>query len=214
MRRSVGFVLAGWAALVATGQWMLLTHTTTAGDPGHPLVHLPPTLAARLDWPGTRPLLVVCAHPMCPCLPATLTELQRALRHGPAVDVRVLVHTPTAPPPAWHTRTLPGVRAQLPAGSERADVDGALARAIGVATSGHVLLYGTDGMLQFTGGVTAGRGHQGDSSAGRALVQALQTQGKSSVSTAVFGCPLVADSDPHEPECCQSVPEGGRATAR
>lgn len=214
MRRSVGFVLAGWAALVATGQWLLVAHTTTAGDPGHPLAQLPPTLAARLDWPGTRPLLVVCAHPMCPCLPATLTELQRALPHGPAIDVRVLLHQPTVPPPEWRANTLAAVRTMLPAGSERADVDGSLARALGAATSGHVLLYGTDGALQFSGGVTAGRGHQGDSSAGRALVKALQTQGKSSVSTAVFGCPLTADSAPHEPGCCSSVPDDRRATAR
>ena len=42
------------------------------------------------------------------------------------------------------------------------DPGGAEARRFGVATSGHVLLYDTRGDLIFSGGITPGRGEQGD----------------------------------------------------
>ena len=214
MRRSAVAVLTTWALLVAGGQAMLLEHTTTAGDPGHPPSSLSRELDAALRWDRTQPLLMLAAHPQCPCLPATLVELQRALAQGSPPTLRVLVHTPSTPPPAWDAADDAALRRGLPAGAVVDDHDGALAAALGLRTSGHVLLFARDGSLRFTGGITAGRGHEGDNRAGRTLTACLGDTGKPSASTAVFGCPLQADSAAHERSCCNSDRSRPDATAR
>lgn len=214
MRRSAAAVLATWATLVAVGQALLLEHTTAAGDPGQPPAALPHELAAALHWDRTQPLLLLAAHPQCPCLPATLTELQRALADKPPPLLRVLVHTPSSPPPAWDARAAADLRSTLPNGAAIDDRDGALAAQLGLRTSGHVLLFARDGNLRFTGGVTAGRGHQGDNRAGRTLAAILGDAGKPQASTAVFGCPLQADSDSHDSPCCHDERSRLDPTAR
>lgn len=203
MRTRDGLVLGLWLALVGTAQGLLLEHTTTAGDPGHALVTLPRELAAALGAEAGQPLLLLAAHPQCPCLPASLGELERVLAET-HVPLRVLLHTPSTKPAEWDADTDRRVRARLPRQAVLDDRDGALARQLGLATSGHVLLYGKDGRLRFGGGITAGRGHAGANSASRSLTEALGElahPGKPPVTTAVFGCPLLADSGEHD--CCQ-----------
>lgn len=202
MRRSAAAVLAAWATLVVAGQALLLEHSTAAGDPGHPPAELPRDVTAALHWDQTQPLLLLAAHPQCPCLPATLAELQRALGTTSMPTLRVLVHTPSSPPTEWDPAADAELRRTLPAGTAIDDRDGALAAKLGLRTSGHVLLFAADGRLRFTGGVTAGRGHQGDNLAGRTLAAMLADAGKPLATTAVFGCPLQADSASHDGSCC------------
>lgn len=212
MRYSVGLVLAGWAAVVVGAQYLLLTHATTPGAVGAVANELPAGLGERLQWQRTRPLLVLAAHPQCPCLPATLGELQRVLRDSPAVDLRVLIQTPTNPPPAWDAAAAAALRNQLPAHAVREDRDGAMAAAFGLTTSGHLVLYATSGARSFCGGITAGRGHAGDNEAAQALQSAIAAPTQIHATTAVFGCPLRADSPGHDSPCCK--PDGSdRRTA-
>jgi hypothetical protein len=132
----------------------------------------------------------------------TLADLQGTLDGAAPPTLRVLVHTPSSPPPAWDSGADAELRRRLPAGVAIDDRDGALATKLGLRTSGHVLLFAADGRLRFTGGVTAGRGHEGDNRAGRTLAAMLGDAGKPQASTAVFGCPLQADSSPHDGPCC------------
>ena len=74
------------------------------------------------------------------------------------------------------------------------DVDGLEAARFGVQASGQTLLYGANGNLQFSGGITASRGHSGDN-LGRSAIVALVTTGESTTNhTSVYGCSL------HNPE--------------
>jgi hypothetical protein len=196
-------VLSAAAGLVGAGQWLLFAHATTPGATATVPDPLPADLANELAWTGDRALVLVAAHPQCPCLPATLGELDRALREFPNTAVRYLVHTPSAPPPEWDAALGSRLRQRLPAGTVRDDRDGMVARQFGCATSGHVLLYAADGSLQFSGGITAGRGHAGDNAASRALRAALAKPATATTRTAVFGCPLSADSAEHERGCCK-----------
>lgn len=203
MRTRDGLVLGLWLALVGTAQGLLLEHGTTAGDPGHPQPTLPRELARAVGAEPGQPLLLLAAHPQCPCLPASLDELERVLASTQA-SLRVLLHTPSEQPAAWHAERDRRVRARLPAQSVLDDRDGTLAQRFGLATSGHVLLYDQHGRLRFCGGITAGRGHAGANSASQSLIAALDDLGRTGkpvVTTAVFGCPLRADSDAHD--CCQ-----------
>jgi hypothetical protein len=75
----------------------------------------------------------------------------------------------------------------------RRDPGGRETDRFGVKTSGQVLLYGPEGALQFQGGITAGRGHEGDN-AGRAALRALLTGARpADTETFVFGCSMHED---------------------
>ena len=75
----------------------------------------------------------------------------------------------------------------------REDVDGAEARGFGTKTSGQVLFYDADGVLQLTTGVTPSRGHTGDSDGLASLAKLLSGQVGATHAGAVFGCPLRSD---------------------
>lgn len=72
----------------------------------------------------------------------------------------------------------------------REDESGALARSFGVETSGHALLYASDGHLVFEGGITSARGHEGDSAGKSAILSAVLGGAPAGASTPVFGCSL------------------------
>ncbi len=73
------------------------------------------------------------------------------------------------------------------------DPAGTLAGQIGAAVSGSVLAYGSNGQLMYSGGVTGGRGHVGDSRGAQGLLQALQGGLSHRYSGLAFGCPLSED---------------------
>lgn len=183
--------LAAAIAMCAVGIWLLARHASDVGAAGAAPVSLPAALAAALDWHHDQPLLVLAAHPQCPCLDSTLDELERVLAAADAVTVRTLVFAPTHRPEAWcdedDVRLAPCGRngAVLP------DRDGWLAARLGCLTSGHVLVYDPAGALRFSGGVTGSRGHRGDNPGARALAAALAAADSAPVAhPPVYGCPI------------------------
>ena len=168
-------------------------------------------VAIRGTWPAEvavardprRPTLLVFAHPRCPCTRATIAELERlAPRIRERVEIVALFLDPEVEP-GWcdtdiwrRAAAIPGVRAER-------DRKGGLARAFGVTTSGHVLLYDEDGHLAFEGGITSSRAHEGDNEGSRAIRDWVAAHGEHDVatrSTPVFGCGLGT---------CASEPAGG-----
>lgn len=83
-----------------------------------------------------------------------------------------------------YARTLPDIVVD--------DHNGVEARRFHADTSGLVLLYGADGRLLFRGGITPGRGHEGDSAGKAAIVALLQGHAPRQIHSAVFGCSLFA----------------------
>jgi hypothetical protein len=70
------------------------------------------------------------------------------------------------------------------------DENGHDTAAFGASTSGQVMVYDASGAIQFSGGITDGRGHEGDNP-GMLAVLSLVRDGKSQVSTTpVYGCSL------------------------
>jgi hypothetical protein len=86
---------------------------------------------------------------------------------------------------------IPGVKVIL-------DPDGMEARRFGSGTSGHTLLFGVDGRLLFSGGITASRGHAGGNAGESAIAALLDNRTPARTRTLVFGCSL-ANRDQTEP---------------
>jgi len=82
-----------------------------------------------------------------------------------------------------HALRIPGV-------SVLVDEDGIEARHFRAVTSGQVLLYGADGRLLFSGGITSTRGHVGDNPGESAIEALVNTGSADDDHSLVFGCPL------------------------
>lgn len=186
--------LALWAIAVLFGFQVLARHSTTPGLAAEAQASSSPP-RIRLD--AELPTLLVFVHPLCPCTRATLNELERVLegrservrtrilfRMGPelAIDLDANEH--------WlRSKELPDVELER-------DEGGRLAQALGVHTSGEVLLYAPDGRRLFAGGITASRGHEGANAGESELVELLDGKNIRLATAPVFGCPLSrADSN-------------------
>jgi len=152
------------------------------GSPGRVQTEWP----AAEPRPARQPTLILFAHPKCPCLSAALDELgDLLLRHPTGLRVTIYFACPPGTPDGWEcgrnwdkAHGIGGCRVER-------DTDGGRARAFGVDTSGHALLFAADGSLRYSGGV---RGQQLD-------LSALVGSDGPPVRTDVFGCPLFAPSE-------------------
>jgi len=148
------------------------------------------------------PTLLLVAHPQCSCTRASLDELSEALaRARTRPKTYVLFLKPDGVSDGWEQTASWQLAASIPGVIAMRDTSGREAQLFGAATSGETLLYDADGVLIFSGGITAARGHAGDN-AGRSELVSLLNHGRATTaptatatqphrdSTSVFGCPL------------------------
>ena len=192
LRRSVWIAaLAVWVLAVAAGLATLWSYENAPG----PVAAAPGTWPAssRIARPGTRPVLIVALHPQCPCSRATVAELSRLVATTDnAADIHVLFVAPRGVEESWIRSTLWETASAIP-GIHVSRDDGTEARGFGARVSGQVLAYDRGGRLQFSGGITGSRGHEGDN-AGRGALEAFLAGRPHPATTFAFGC-LLFDGD-------------------
>jgi hypothetical protein len=139
------------------------------------------------------PALVLFAHPQCPCTRATLGELALLMtRLKGELTANVIFIKPKETPENWERTDLWRSASSIPGVKVMSDAGGIETNRFHAQASGQTMLYGADGRLLFSGGITASRGHSGDN-AGRTAIVALVAAGKSErTATPVFGCYLQA----------------------
>jgi hypothetical protein len=178
-----------WTVAIAFGLRTLLAYESTPGTIG----------AVPGQWPSTsqierlmdRPILVMLAHPRCPCTRASAAELAQLMaRMQGNVDAYVLFLKPRESGTEWEDTELRRSVAAIPSVTDLSDVDGVEARRFGAETSGHTLLFDRDGRLLFSGGITEFRGHVGDSTGESAIESLVNGQAPVRTATSVFGCAL------------------------
>jgi hypothetical protein len=182
-------IAAAWGIALVAGMGILWRYKSTPG----------PETRARLVWPEAsqlpaergRPTLVLFAHPECPCTRATILALREILpRFATRVSVCVAALHPEAPPAGWNDEGLQDALDGLAEASLFVDASGREARLFGALTSGHVLLYGTDGGLRFSGGITGARGHAGDNPGLSRLERALEAELRGAAAPEITGAPV------------------------
>jgi hypothetical protein len=186
-------LVTAWGVPVACGMILLGLHDAKPGAVGKSPNTWPEDTRIPLD--RTLPTLIVFAHPKCPCLAASIEELNRiAAKTYGKLRIVVMFYRPRSFDDSW-TRTATRKRAEaIPGVVAAIDPDGVEARRFGAATSGHVVLFNRDGVRLYFGGITNSRGHAGDNPGGQAVVAAT-LQGRIERSfQPVFGCPLFNDS--------------------
>lgn len=186
------FFAAGllWLAAIGAGLSATWRYENAPGGVTQSAPKMWPTESGIPRSPG-RPLLVMIAHPHCPCSRATIGELALLMAQAPGLtDAHVLFYKPAGVPRDWHETDLWRASAQIPGVKVSVDTAGVEQRRFGVATSGHTVLYDAHGALQFSGGITPARGHSGDNAGRTAILSLLMGAPSDRHTTFVFGCSL------------------------
>lgn len=167
--------------------------------------------AAPRSWPAdsalhhdpARPTLIMFAHPRCACTQASVGELAVLMaRSQGLVSAHVLFYRPSSAPADWARTDLFRTAAAIPGVMVHEDEDGREARHFSSSASGRTLLYSARGELLFEGGITASRGHAGDSVGRDALAALIHDQPAEQTHTPVFGCLIHSDFIPDmQPGC-------------
>lgn len=186
-----------WAAIVAcvaallAGLKVLTTHESVAGAQSAG----PPTLAGAPELQsGRKPVLILFAHPRCPCTMASLAELEEIEKSTAGrAEYHVFFVRPTGEPAGWERTAAWEAAAHIPHVDVRTDADCRLARQMGAATSGHTLCYDAAGTLRYHGGITLGRGQIGRNPGEEAALAVLKGQQPDISSSGVFGCGLFSN---------------------
>jgi hypothetical protein len=194
---SLGLPIVSWLLALVLGFAVLENYATTPGPASDPEAPLPLT--------GTgSPLLIMFAHPRCPCTQASLAALAEILARAPAeVRAEVWFVKPAEAAANWEHTSLCAAAAAIPGMHVRWDQNGAGARRLGATTSGHVFLFDGAGNLLFRGGITRARGQEGGSSGSRAIQALLNGEEAAYHATPVFGCALLAACAAPTEEKCQ-----------
>lgn len=183
---------AVWAAALVLELSVLWTYDATPGLAASAPTRWPD--GSRVTRALDRPTLVVMLHPRCPCSRATLEELDRLLtRLRDRVDARVVFVAPRGLAGETEDTDLWRQAARIRSVVAIRDDEAVEARRFNVFTSGQTMLYGTDGRLLFSGGITPSRGHPGDNMGVSTIVALVSGQGVASGGTPVFGCSLVPE---------------------
>lgn len=186
MKRSgdlaTALIVVVWLLIVATGFAALAAFKNVPGARGSEPAPAP---AGHSGWS-----LALFVHPHCPCSRASLAELRELMREaGPALSARVVLVRPAGVPDGWERGELWSAATGIAGVRVDRDTGASEARRAGAATSGHAVLYDPQGRVVFSGGLTRGRGHAGESSGRRAVV--AHVRGRAADRDApVFGCPL------------------------
>ncbi len=113
--------------------------------------------------------LVMAVHPKCACTRASLQELERLMAREPMLHARIWVLAPEAEGERWTHLDLWKLASRIPGAEMIFDRDGAMAVRFGLLTSGQTVLYDAKGDLRYSGGLTEGRGEDGDSEGSAAI---------------------------------------------
>jgi len=187
-------IFAGlWLIAAALGQRVMMNYDYAAAAPGTPPPKWP--IATKVPRTTGLPSIVVVAHPHCPCSRATMEELARlmAILHNRATATVIFVR-PSGFSQDWEMTDLWRDAARIPGVSVLTDLGGIEASLFGAQGSGQTMLYDAAGNLRFSGGITASRGHAGDSLGRTAILSIVNTGDSSTSHTSVYGCSL------HDPE--------------
>jgi hypothetical protein len=178
-----------WLAAVSFGLYQLWRYENGPGLTAEAPAHWP--AGSQIRPAPDRATLIMFAHPHCPCTRASVGELALLMaRCQGRLTANVLFFRPKDFPAGWERTDLWYSAAAIPGVNVIQDEDGLEARRFHAATSGHTLLYDTEGPLLFSGGITASRGHAGDNLGRSALVSLLTERTAEQTETFTFGCSL------------------------
>jgi hypothetical protein len=178
-----------WLLVAGAGAWALMNYESTPTSAAETPSQWP--AASQIKRDSGQPTLLMFAHPHCPCSRASVGELNRLLtRCQNPVAVHVIFIQPEGVPADWTETSLRKSAEAIHDVKVQLDPDGEEARRFGAESSCYVALYGENGKLLFSGGITDARGHAGDNTGENVVVALINNLHVELKHTPVFGCSL------------------------
>ncbi|HCT45258.1 MAG: hypothetical protein CMJ35_04045 [Phycisphaerae bacterium] len=188
-QRWVLLSVTAWAVACVSVFVLLWSYANVPGAQG--MLPVGWTAATELERPDDRAMLLVFAHPKCPCTRATMTAIERLQREVPSsFATRVVFYEPADADASWRQTDLWARANKLVDAKAIADPGGTMTLDAGAVVSGCVALFDRDGQLRFWGGITPSRGHEGESVGLGAIRSVLRGQGAEMTSAPVYGCEI------------------------
>ena len=193
-------IIVGWLGLVACGLGALANYGATPGAVGEVPNVWPTDASEGLTLAQGSLTIVLAVHPRCPCTRATINELERTLaRAGEQPTIYALIFEPateddTDPDESFARTQIRARLSELPGVVMVRDPGSEIASRFGAMTSGHTIVYDADGSLQFSGGLTPTRAHEGPNTGSASLIELLNGGPVIASDAPVYGCPLCPDS--------------------
>ena len=189
--RRIQWLSVTWAGFIVAGMVGLLNYSSAPGAVSTPPRSWPKVSGLSLH--PSRLTMIMFLHPRCPCSTASVNELARlSARAKDRMEIVAVFVIPPGCPPDWHQSNLWDTAKRIPGVHCLSDHDARICSQFHVTTSGHCLVYNPKLKLIFSGGITAGRGHEGDS-LGQTMIaeKALKIAEDGLSECATFGCPLI-----------------------
>lgn len=183
-----------WISGSVYGLSYLWQYENAPGELGGASESWPPKSQLTNNDPS-KPTLVMFLHPKCPCSRASVEELARLYRyvHG-RVNIHILFRSPkTFSQQDVKESAIWQAAKDIPSLTHKIDENDFEISLFRPKTSGQVYLYDTNGNLQFSGGITAGRGHVGDNVGSSSIKNYVLYKKHPQVRAAIFGCSLFSE---------------------
>ena len=146
-----------------------------------------PTLSIE---PSDSYRIVIFAHPFCPCTRATLNELDESLARLPRnTSVNVIFVSVGLNADASES-SLVRLAREIRGVTVNFDETGHEAHRFGATVSGEAFAFNPAGQIVYHGGLTPGRGHQGDAMGQERLEQIIRGNSHELCIAPVYGCTL------------------------
>lgn len=189
-RRFTIAILVVWIVAITSGVVLLADYSSVPGRKG---------VSPRAEWPSEsqlelsteNPTVLVFLHPRCPCSRATLRQLARLSADCKGMfELQPVFYCPLAEGDGWAHTDLWTTATTLTTRTPFVDRGGTETARFGARTSGYCLLFSSLGKQRFSGGVTAGRGHEGSNLGYEALTNLLKNHDAPAVELPVYGCAI------------------------
>ncbi len=190
MKFLITFGVAIWAAMVGIGFVWLTAYSTRPSVPANVSSTMPHGVFNLTE--NENPKMVVFIHPRCSCSSSTLKELARLVGENQnSFDLKIVFYRPDFEAADWVESDLMESAQQIPTASigimNETEIE-----SFGVVTSGQTIVYDSLGNLEFSGGITISRGHEGKSAGRTSIGLILNGEEPLVRETSVFGCLLTS----------------------
>ncbi len=189
-------VFAIWIAAVSLGYGCLLNYSSKPAVTTSGPSHFPQSESQTLELNKNGQTLIAFFHPQCPCSRATVAELSRVLTRQNIFKTRTnlkvyaVISKPAGTDASFVRSSLVSALEAMKGVQVVIDDNDEQSRQFGAQASGQILLFNQQGEKLFSGGITAERGHEGESSGGDALSSHINGQQTALKTAPVFGCSM------------------------
>ena len=183
------FILIG---IIVSGSVKILDYSNRPGESGDVPERILKLNELENALSPSAPTLLLFLHPHCPCTKATIKNLDSVLNTSPdTVNFYAVAFCPLDETEQWVQSPIMNTLIEDLDAKVIIDHGSEISSAFGIKCSGHILLYSDRGELQFDGGITSSRGHEGYCLPQNDLQKILSNDAEQPVHWPVFGCPLV-----------------------